>query len=131
MFIRIEPSSSVPIYKQIEEQLRRQIASGHLRSGDKLPAVRQLAKEIAVNQNTILKVYNQLTREGLFEVVKGSGTFVSNSALGISGEETCREIFQEINQLAQLCVQFGIDCEQAVVAFKKEYCKVQENNSEV
>jgi len=62
MFIRIEPSSSSPIYRQIMDQIRYQVAAGILKAGDKVPSVRQLAGQLAVNQNTILKVYNELCR---------------------------------------------------------------------
>jgi GntR family transcriptional regulator len=50
----------VPIYRQIVDQIKHQIAIGAIKQSDMLPSVRQLAGELAVNQNTILKVYNQL-----------------------------------------------------------------------
>ena len=67
MFIRIDPSSGMPITRQIAEQIRTQCASGAVAPGDRLPSVRQLAQELAVNQNTILRVYERLTVEGLLE----------------------------------------------------------------
>ncbi len=77
MFIRIETSSGVPITRQIADQVRAQCASGTLRPGDRLPSVRALARQLAVNQNTILRVYERLTAERLLERRHGSGTFVS------------------------------------------------------
>lgn len=65
--LRIEPSSGVPITRQIVDQIRTQCASGNLRPGDRLPSVRELARELAVNQNTILRVYERLTGEGLLD----------------------------------------------------------------
>ena len=78
MFIRIEPSSGVPIGRQIADQIRSQCAAGALQPGDRIPSVRQLARELAVNQNTILHVYERLTMEGLLERRHGAGTFVAH-----------------------------------------------------
>jgi GntR family transcriptional regulator len=78
VFIRIESTSGVPITKQIAEQIRAGCASGTLRPGDRLPSVRQLAQELAVNQNTVLRVYERLTSEGLLERRHGDGTYVAD-----------------------------------------------------
>lgn len=83
IFIRIEPSSPIPIYRQIIDQIRYQIATGALKEGDQVPSVRQLADKLAVNQNTILKVYNQLCTEKVLRVERGSGTFVAASRQSI------------------------------------------------
>ena len=77
MFIRVESTSGVPITKQIAEQIRTRCASRALQPGDRLPSVRQLAQELAVNQNTILRVYERLTAEGLLERRHGDGTYVA------------------------------------------------------
>ena len=78
MFIRVESTSGVPITKQIAEQIRTRCASRALQPGDRLPSVRQLAHELAVNQNTILRVYERLTAEGLLERRHGDGTYVAD-----------------------------------------------------
>jgi GntR family transcriptional regulator len=83
MEFRIESSSGVPITRQIADQIRTQVASGSLTQGDRLPSVRELARDLAVNQNTILRVYERLTAEGLLERRHGAGTYVSApSAVG-------------------------------------------------
>lgn len=78
MFIRVETSSGLPITRQIADQVRAHCASGSLRPGDRLPSVRELARELAVNQNTVLRVYERLTAEGLLERRHGDGTFVAD-----------------------------------------------------
>ena len=78
MRIRVETSSGMPITRQIAAQIRAQCASGTLRPGERLPSVRALAAELAVNQNTILRVYERLTAEGLLERRHGDGTFVAD-----------------------------------------------------
>ena len=77
MFIRVETSSGVPITRQIMDQIRAQYASGALGPGDRLPSVRALARELAVNQNTILRVYERLTAEGLIDRRHGDGTYIT------------------------------------------------------
>src|ERR1700680_1760840 len=79
MFIRIESSSGVPISRQIADQIRSHSAGGTISPGDRLPSVRQLAKSLAVNPNTVLHVYERLTSEGLLERRQGDGTYVADT----------------------------------------------------
>lgn len=76
MLIRIERGVSTPISRQIAEQIRAQCLAGLLKPGQVLPSVRQLAKELVVNVNTIVRVYERLAAEGLLEMRHGEGTFV-------------------------------------------------------
>src|SRR5690348_13287019 len=78
MFLRLEPSSGVPITRQIADQVRAHCAAGTLSPGDRLPSVRQLAQQLAINQNTVLRVYERLTAEGLLERRQGDGTYVAD-----------------------------------------------------
>jgi GntR family transcriptional regulator len=79
MFIRLESTSGMPIARQIADQIRTHCAAGNLCPGDRLPSVRQLAKDLTVNQNTVLRVYEKLTAEGLLERWHGDGTYVADS----------------------------------------------------
>lgn len=78
--MHINPSSGMPLYLQLKNQLRRAIAGGVLRAGDRLPAVRDLAAEAVVNPNTIARVYRELEAEGLLASQRGVGTFVASGA---------------------------------------------------
>lgn len=78
MSFRIEPSSGTPITQQLADQIRARCASGQLAPGNRLPSVRALAGELAVNQNTILRVYERLTAEGLLDRRHGDGTYVAD-----------------------------------------------------
>ena len=77
MFLRIEKGSAVPISRQIADQIASLCASGGVQPGERLPSVRELARELAVNQNTVLRVYERLCGEGLLEMRHGQGTFVA------------------------------------------------------
>jgi GntR family transcriptional regulator len=74
---QLNPKSGVPIYRQIQDQIRYGIASGFLGPGEQLPTVRSLAVELSVNPNTVIKAYSELEREGILTTEQGSGTFVA------------------------------------------------------
>jgi GntR family transcriptional regulator len=74
---RIETSSGLPITRQLADQIRARCASGAWGPGDRLPSVRELARDVAVNQNTVLRVYERLTAEGLLVRRHGDGTYVA------------------------------------------------------
>ena len=73
----LDPKSGVPIYRQIQDQVRYGISSGRLRPGEQLPTVRALAVDLAVNPNTVIKAYSELERQGVLTTEQGSGTFVA------------------------------------------------------
>ena len=77
--IQLDPASAVPLYRQIAGQIRRQIALGALRPGDRLPAVRDLAVLVRVNRNTAARAIQQLEGEGYLRTRVGQGTFVDTS----------------------------------------------------
>jgi GntR family transcriptional regulator len=67
----------VPIYRQIQDQIRYAVAAGLLHAGEQLPTVRALAVELSVNPNTVIKAYTELERAGVLATEQGSGTFVA------------------------------------------------------
>jgi len=121
IFIRIEPSSPVPIYRQIIDQIRYQIATGVLKEGDQVPSVRQLAGELAVNQNTILKVYNQLCAEKILKIERGSGTFVAAGKQNIPVAERKRIVAKLLREAAVQAIHLDVGLEQAKEQLEKEY----------
>jgi GntR family transcriptional regulator len=74
----LDPKSGVPIYRQIQDQIRYGIASGRLCPGEQLPTVRALAVDLSVNPNTVIKAYSELERQGALTTEQGSGTFVAS-----------------------------------------------------
>lgn len=107
MFIRIENASGLPITRQVIDQITSHIAGATLRPGDRLPSVRQLARQLAVNQNTILRVYERLTEQGLLERIHGSGTFVATGAARKT-RSPVNLMKQDIERLADKAVQLGV-----------------------
>ncbi len=96
MFLRIEKGSSTPISRQIYEQIAALCTSGSLRADERLPSVRQLAQELTVNPNTVLRVYERLTADGLLVMRHGEGTFVSANAMPRRLEKQRRQFLDEL-----------------------------------
>jgi GntR family transcriptional regulator len=80
MLLRPNPSSGVPIYLQLMEQVKHAIETGAVRAGEQLPGIRPLAEELVINPNTVAKVYRELEHEGVIELRHGAGAFVSGNA---------------------------------------------------
>jgi GntR family transcriptional regulator len=77
MRLQIDLESKVPIYVQVEDQVRALIAAGQLRPGEQLPTIRELAADLRVNYNTIARAYLELDRDGVISTQRGRGTFVA------------------------------------------------------
>ena len=80
ILLKPNPSSGVPIYLQLMEQVKHAIETGALRPGEQLPSIRPLAEELVVNPNTVAKAYRELEHEGVIELRQGAGAFVSDKA---------------------------------------------------
>ena len=80
MLFRIDPSATEPLFAQLAAQLRAGVADGSLRSGERLPAARELAASLNVNLHTVLRAYQELRGEGLIELRRGRGAVVTERA---------------------------------------------------
>ena len=101
-----------PIYTQICDGIREQILTGVLREGDKLPSVRELAMELAINPNTIQRSYRALEDEGWIASVAGKGSFVC--AVPQSLERDQKLLWEELEKLMQRFAYLGIDRAQVI-----------------
>ncbi|HXI84228.1 MAG TPA: GntR family transcriptional regulator [Verrucomicrobiae bacterium] len=108
MFIRLESTSAVPIYRQIVDQIGYQIANGTLRAGDRLPSVRELARRLPVNQNTVLKAYVLLEEDGLINRKQGDGTFVADAPPAAKKADRHKQVSGILGQAAAQAVHFEI-----------------------
>jgi GntR family transcriptional regulator len=112
MRIRVETSSGMPITRQIAAQIRAQCASGTVRPGERLPSVRALAAELAVNQNTILRVYERLTAEGLLQRRHGDGTFVADQVPSGQLRKQRELLRQQVARVMDLAKTLGVEPEE-------------------
>jgi GntR family transcriptional regulator len=82
MIFRLNPSSGIPLYLQLMEQIKHAVETGALREGDQLPTIRKLAEDLVMNPNTVVRAYRELEHEGVLELRHGSGAFIKESAAG-------------------------------------------------
>lgn len=112
MFIRIEKGASAPISRQIAEQIRAQCLAGLVKPGYCLPSVRQLARELVVNVNTVVRVYERLAAEGLVEMRHGEGTYVlpPSTATGAAAElkQQREQFFREYEAMVRRGLLLGL-----------------------
>lgn len=108
MLVHVHPSSGVPLYLQIESQLKHGIAAGALKSGDALLPVRKLAAEIRVNPNTVARAYQNLERDGVIRTVPGGGTYVAENTPGLLKVEKLRRLRPFAVQVAVEGVQLRL-----------------------
>ena len=115
---RIDPRDAVPIWKQIEDGVRRMVAAGALRPPGPLPSVRELARELQVNPMTVSKAYQRLTEDGVLEVRRGEGTFVAAGALRASRSDRLKELREAALRYAALAATLGVTCDDATRAME-------------
>lgn len=127
MFIRVETSSGVPITRQIGDQVRAQCASGALRPGDRLPSVRQLASQLAVNQNTVLRVYERLTHEGVLEMRRGDGTYVADVLPRGTLRRPQQQLEEEVERLVRHAQMLGVESRDVQELVDEVYLKIKNN----
>jgi GntR family transcriptional regulator len=113
MMLRIDPRDAVPIWKQIEDGMRRVIAAGTLGAGQAVPSVRDLARDLQVNPMTVSKAYQHLTDAGLLEVRRGSGTFVAAGVPRAPRAERLRELKDAAARYAAHAASLGVTLEDA------------------
>ncbi|MDZ7671881.1 MAG: GntR family transcriptional regulator [Halanaerobiales bacterium] len=108
--MKIDFNASKPIYEQVIDEIKKQIARGEIKPGDKLPSQRELAKDIQVNPNTVQRAYREMEILDLVETKRGRGTFIKEDD----------KVIKEINeQMAQTAVQKFIN-EMISIGFEKE-----------
>lgn len=96
---RLDLKSGVPAYRQIIDQVLGAIAAGALRAGDQLPTVRQLAVDLAINPNTVVRAYRELEIRGVLDTQQGTGTFISTKKIRQNEVERQRRLNQIIGDL--------------------------------
>lgn len=104
--LHLDFRESHPLYCQISDNFRAQIATGILRKGDKLPSVRELAAELAINPNTIQRAYRELEGQGMIVTVPGKGCFVNGSC------DDMQELWQAFDKAVSQLMSQGVTKQQ-------------------
>ena len=111
---RLDLGSGVPVYRQIIDQVTGGMAAGTLRGGDQLPTVRQVAVDLSINPNTVVRAYRELEIRGVLETQQGTGTFISRQKLKHDEVERQRALSQLVNEFVSRAGAAGFVVEELV-----------------
>lgn len=111
MNIIISNSSNVPLYEQVKEQIKNKIVSNELKSGEVLPSIRNLAKDLRISVITTKNAYEELEKEGYVETIPGKGTYVANKNTELIKEEQLQKIEGLIDTAVSIAKISGISKE--------------------
>jgi GntR family transcriptional regulator len=120
----INPTDAAPIWRQIEEGMRRMIALGALKPGDTVPSVRELAQQLRVNPNTVARAYQRLTEHGVFAVRRGEGTFVADEPSQPKKSERNEALRDASSRYAGTAISVGASLGDAVDELNNSYDKL-------
>ena len=112
MELVISNASNLPISEQIVEGIKRHIAAGELRTGDMLPSIRALAKDLRISVITTKRAYEELEREGFIYTVAGKGCFVAARSREWMREDLLRQIEEHLQELSRLATAAGVSGEE-------------------
>jgi len=108
MFFQIDPSNGLAIYDQVVRQMKFAIAHGTVRAGEMVPSVRELARQLAINPNTVSRAYRELQGEGILESVRGTGLRVAAGAARTCKAERRKMVRQRLQSALNEAGQSGL-----------------------
>jgi GntR family transcriptional regulator len=116
---RVDPRSAEPIFDQLAFQVKRAVAEGRLREGDRLPSVRELARDLAVNPNTVLRAIESLERDGVIVRRQGAGCFVTGRGSELDGRARRGRLDAALRRAVTEAFHLGFDRDQIRTAFER------------
>lgn len=129
MFFRIDASDGIPIYEQISRQIKFAVASEALRPGEMIPSVRELARELAVNPNTVARAYRDLQAEGILEALRGTGMLVTRQAVKQCRADRIELLRQRIRQVFEEACRGQLALDELRVLVNEELARLPESSS--
>jgi len=117
--LKLDLRSGVPVYRQIMDQVLGGIATGSLKAGDQLPTVRQLAVDLAINPNTVVRAYRELEIRGVLATQQGTGTFITDKQPEKNDLERQRRVTQLVGELLAKAGAEGITMQELVDYFSE------------
>jgi GntR family transcriptional regulator len=116
---RLDNGSGVPVYRQLIDQVQAGIATGALAFGHQLPTVRQVAVDLAINPNTVMRAYRELEIRGVLDTQQGTGTFIAAQQPQIGGDDRTRRMTQLIDEFVARAGSGGFTLEEVLQALKE------------
>lgn len=130
LFIRVNPSDELPVYRQLIQQVKDAIGTGQLKPGDRLPGHKELAVQLVIAPMTVKKAYDYLKQESLIVMSSGKGTFVSDQVQAISQEVKMKRIQQKIRQLLIEASSLDVSLATVEKQIQSEYEKLEQEKKE-
>ena len=124
MFINLNTSSGVPIYRQITDQIKIAVATGELKSGDKLPSVRALSETLVINPTTVQRAFLDLERDGVTETRRGQGTFILGGGVALPDGERMERVRDALRTTLAEAHRLRLKGAEMRKLFETEYNKV-------
>lgn len=118
MHIQINNSSEDPIYLQIKNQIKAQILSGDLQTGEQLPSIRFMAKELRISMVTAKRAFDELEIDGFIESVQGKGNFVAPQNKNLIKEEYLKQVEEKFQEIIDLSIIANISVDELDYMFK-------------
>ena len=109
MFFTIDPDNGLAIYDQIMRQVKFAVASGALQPGQRVPSLRELSAELALNPNTVARAYRELQAEGILDMVRGTGMEISAKAVKRCQQERDKLVRERLRQVLLEAKQSQLD----------------------
>ena len=127
MFFNIDPSNGLAIYDQVVRQVVFAVADGTLKSGDLVPSVRELARELAINPNTVARAYRQLQDDGVLQSVRGTGLAVADGAASHCEAQRLALLRNRVQQVLMEAKQSRLDISQLRLLVESELAAIDGN----
>src|ERR1039458_10735919 len=118
---RLDLHSGVPVYRQIIDQVLAGMASGKLTMGDQIPTVRQVAVDLAINPNTVVRAYRELEIRGVLQTQQGTGTFIGERKVERDEAERFRQLGQLVNEVVSRAGAAGFTMEELLEQINERY----------
>jgi GntR family transcriptional regulator len=115
----LDMTTGIPVYRQIIDQVMRYLASGILEPGDQLPTVRQMAVDLAVNPNTVVRAYKELELRGVLDTQHGTGTFITQRKMKRNDAERQRQLSQLVRDFVARAGSAGFTLPELEEAFEE------------
>jgi GntR family transcriptional regulator len=123
MIFCLNPTSGIPLYLQLMEQVKHAVEIGALREGDQLPTIRKLAEDLVMNPNTVVRAYRELEHEGILELRHGSGAFIKEPAA--SRARLIQEARTVVQSTVERLVSLGLSEDEMRRAFENELAQTR------
>jgi DNA-binding transcriptional regulator YhcF (GntR family) len=124
---RLDLHSGVPVYRQIIDQVMGGIASGALAAGDQLPTVRQVAVDLSINPNTVVRAYRELEIRGVLDTQQGMGTFIGNQKVKRDDVERRRQLNQLVSEFVSRAGSAGFTIAELLEQLHDRQADTQKN----